>query len=65
MPEQRERETENREEITYATDVMVAGTGRTIVASETKSATDVGSQATSGPCVGLVTKTNTTRKAKR
>ena len=35
------------------------------VASETKSATDVGSRATSGPCVGLVTKTNATRKAKR
>ena len=47
----RERETENREEITYATDVKAAGTGRTIVASETKSATDVGSLATSGPCV--------------
>ena len=62
---ERERETENREEITYATDVMAAGTGRTIVASETKSATDVGSRVTSGPCVGLVTKTNTTRTAKR
>ena len=59
-----EGETDNREEITYITDVMAAGTGRTIVASETKSATDVGSRATSGPCVGLVTKTNTTRKAK-
>ena len=41
--------------------IMAAGTGRTIVASETKFAADVGSRATSRPCVSLVTKINTTR----
>ena len=67
---------ENLEEITTTTGVMAAGTGQTIVASEIQIATDmesgphqgrvsdVESRATPRPCVGLVTKINTTRKVK-